>query len=462
MRQLFWLTILLLLTNTANASNTTQLGLLQVYQLAVQNSPELAAAHAQYQARAENIPLARARLLPQLSLGAKYQDSNSSATTTIGQKNSQNRHNHSLQASLNQPLFRLDSWYQLKAAKSDNEQALLELSASEQNLILQSAQAYFAVLRAEDELAATNAEERALAKQFELAKGRFEVGISDNIDVLQAKAAHDSAIASQLLAQSRAADAKQALTSLIDAQVHSLQGLQHQLPIALPQPNKVKPWVAKANDNNLQLQASRLAIASAEHSLQQRKAGHAPTLDAIAQYQRADSTSLGFIEPPAGPSYKRHANQSVLGLQLNIPLYSGGATSASVRQGRQQKNQVQFNYEALRRQVEEDVHNLLRALNTDVSQIQARQQSVKSSQSALLATEKGYQLGIRTINDVLDAQRQLYAAVRNYNNARYDYLLNNLRLQLVAGSLSAQHLEDISLYLSPEYDSQRDFLPPLN
>lgn len=433
--------------------------LLDVYQLAVRNSPQLAAAHASYQAQAESIPLARAGLLPQLGLAANYHDAHNSVDTRDGSSTSNNRYSHSLQATLSQPLFRLDSWYQLKAAKEQNEQALLELSASEQNLILHSAQAYFALLRAEDELAANQAEERAMARQLELVSARFDVGMADNTDVLQARAAHDTAAANLLHSQNLVADAWQGLASLTNTRIERLYGLSHQMPVQPPSPADAEQWVNSASNDNLQLQASQLAVSAAGYQLQQRKSGHAPTLDAIAQYQRADSASLGFIPQPGQPGYRRHAEQTLIGIQLNIPLYSGGATSAAVRQSRHNVDQLEFNYEQLRRQVVQDAHNLFRAVNTDVARIQARLQALRSSQSVLEATAKGYDIGTRTMTDVLDAERQLYAAVRQYNNARYDYLLNNLQLQLVAGSLSPQHLQAINSYLDPHYRSETDFLP---
>ncbi len=152
-------------------------------------------------------------------------------------------------------------------------------------------------------------------------------------------------------------------------------------------------------------------------------------------------------------------SSSSIGLQLNIPLYSGGLTSSQVRESYQRLNQAEQSRESLRRQVVQNTRNLYRAVNTDVEQVQARQQSIISNQSALEATQIGYQVGTRNIVDVLDAQRQLFSAVRNYNNARYDYLLNNLRLKQAAGTLSPADLEALDGFLNPLYDPDKDFLP---
>lgn len=436
-------------------------GLMDVYRLAVENNAELAAAHAAYRARSENVPQARAGLLPQLSAGA----SNNSSRTTVdtrelGEQTSK-RHTYSYQANLNQPLFRLDRWYQLKTAQADSEQAALELSATEQALVLQSAEVYFSILRSQDSLAASQAEEKAFERQHELASARFDVGLSDKTDVLQAQAAYDNARANRIQTKQHVEDALQALETLTNHPLQTLQGIRHSLPIQPPAPNDAGAWVDRALADNLQLRAMDLALEAAQHDLRTRKAAHAPTLDAVAQYQKGDNDSLGFANRGMGsPTYNRHAEQTVIGLQLNIPLYTGGATSSRVRQGVYQLHNAEHSKEGLRRQTVQNARNLHRAVNTDVEQVQARKQTILSSQSALEATEVGYEVGTRTMVDVLDAQRQLYAAVRNYNNARYDYILNTLRLQQTAGSLSPDSLQALNEYLYPDYNPERDFLPP--
>lgn len=443
------------------ADSVPQANLVEVYRLAVENNSDLAAAHAAYQARAENIPQARAALLPQLGAGTSTQRSNAKVSTKEHGSQSSQRHSYSYQATLSQPLFRLDSWYQLKTAHADNEQAALELSATEQGIILQSAEVYFTVLRAQDNLAASRAEEKAFKRQYDLASERFNVGLSDKTDVLQAQAAHDAARANRLVAENQVQNALQALSTLTNRSVHTLEGVRHSLPVLAPQPNDASAWVDKATADNLQLRAMEYAVVAAEHDLRTRKSGHAPTVDAVAQYQRGDNDALGFMNRgPGSPTYSGRAQQTVIGLQLNIPLYTGGAISSQVRQGAYQLVQAEHLQESLRRQVVQDARNLHRAVNTDVEQVQALKQTIISSQSAVEATEIGYEVGTRTIVDVLDAQRLLFAAVRNYNNARYDYIVNNLRLQQTAGSLSPDNLQALSPYLNPAYDPDTDFLPP--
>lgn len=442
------------------AQATQPASLMDVYRLAVSNNADLAAAHATYQASRENTPQARANLLPQIAVGSTHNNSRTRSDKRELSAQTVRRNSYSYQASLSQPLFRLDRWYQFKAAKAGDEQALLELSATEQSLILQSAEAYFAVLRGQDNLAASHAEENAFNQQYRLAYERFNVGLSDQVDVLQAQATYDNAMANRLQAEQLIEDAFQSLVTLTNHQFEMLEGMRHNLPIEPPVPNDVTAWAQRSLTDNLQLRAMDYAVETARQDLLTRKAGYSPTLDAVVQYQKGDNDSLGFANQTNGFNHSRRADQIVTGLQLNIPLYTGGNTSSRIRQGIYQLQTAEHTRENLRRQMVQNARNLHRAVNTNVEQVKARRQSIISSQSALEATQFGYEVGTRTIVDVLDTQRQLYAAVRHYNNARYDYILDLLRLQQVAGSLSPASLLALEEYLYPEYDPKRDFLPP--
>jgi outer membrane protein len=441
----------------APASSKTDL--VTVYQEAAANNADLAAARADYAARREVVPQARAGLLPNLSAGANLSDTRTDVDTSLGSQ-SISRSGTVYQANLSQPLFRADRWFQLQAAEATDEQAALELSATEQGLILQSAETYFAVLRAQDNLASTKAEEAAFKRQLDQANERFDVGLSDKTDVLEAQAGFDTARANRIIALQQVEDAFQTLITLTNRDFAALEGIEHSLPILAPTPNDAKAWVDTAAAQNLNLQASNYAVSAAEETLRQRKAGHAPTLDAVASFQKGDNDSLGFSNSGTPPRFSDDVEQRSIGLQLNIPLYSGGLTSSQVREAYQRVNQSEQLRESLRRQVVQNTRNLHRAINTDVETVQARKQSIISSQSALEATEIGYQVGTRNIVDVLDAQRQLYSSVRIYNNARYDYIINNLRLKQAAGTLSPADLEALEQYLKADYDPDRDFLPP--
>lgn len=433
-------------------------GLVNVYQEAVNNNADLAAARAEYAARKEIVPQARAGLLPNLSAGA---DINNTRTQIDRPAMAATRSGNVYQATLSQPIFRADRWFQLQAAEAVNEQAALELSATEQNLILQSAQDYFTVLRAQDTLASTKAEEAAFKRQLDQAQERFDVGLSDKTDVLQSQASYDTSRANRIIAKRQVEDAFQSLTTLTNRDYNAIEGIVHTLPVLAPTPNDAKAWVDTASQQNLNLLASNYAVSAAEETLRQRKAGHAPTLDAVASYKRGDNDALGFSNPNfTGQNYGGNVEERSIGVELNIPLYSGGLTSSQVREAYSRLNQSEQRREALRRQVVENTRNLHRAVNTDVEQVQARKQSIISNQSAVEATEVGYQVGTRNIVDVLDAQRQLYSSVREYNNTRYDYIIDNLRLKQAAGTLSPGDLQDLSRYLKADYNPDKDFLPP--
>ena len=439
--------------------------LVSVYRLAVENNAELAAARAQFEAIRETVPQARAGLLPNLRAGAELSDTRTQVDTSAGSR-TLSRSGTVYQATLSQPIFRADRWFQLQAAEAISEQAALEYSAAEQNLILQSAQAYFAVLQAQDNLAAVKAEEAAFKRQLDQANERFEVGLSDRTDTLEAQAGFDTARANRILAERQVQDALQALETLTNRTHLALEGIEHSLPVLAPIPNDATAWVDTATRQNLNLLAVNQAVNAAGETLRQYRAGHAPTLDAVASYRKGDNDSMGFANSgmadalPGYPRYNGNVEQGSIGLQLNIPIYSGGLTSSQSRQAFHQLTEAEQRRESLRRQVVENTRNLHRAVNTDIEQVQARRQSLVSSQSALEATEVGYEVGTRNIVDVLDTQRRLYAAVRNYNNARYDYILDNLRLKQAAGTLNPGDLEDLARYLKPDYDPDRDFLPP--
>lgn len=438
--------------------------LVSAYRQAVENNADLAAARAQFKAIQEVVPQARAGLLPNLSAGAEMSDTTTDVDTNAGSR-SLSRSGTVYQATLSQPIFRPERWFQLQAAEAISEQAALEYSIAEQDLIRLTAQAYFAVLRAQDNLAAAKAEESAFKRQLDQADERFEVGLSDKTDALEAQAGFDTAHANRMIAQRQVDDAFQALFTLTNREYLALEGMEHSLPVLPPIPNDASAWVDTATRQNLDLQAIDQAVNAAEQTLRQRRAGHAPTVDAIAQYSKGDNDSLGFTntgsEAATGiPRYTGNVEQRTIGLQLNIPLYSGGQTSSQSREAFHQLDQTQLQRESLRRRVVESTRNLHRAVNTDVEQVQARRQLIVSNQSALQATEIGYQVGTRNIVDVLDTQRRLYAAVRDYNNARYDYILDSLRLKQAAGTLNPGDLEDLQRYLKPNYHPDTDFLPP--
>ncbi|MDO7929012.1 TolC family outer membrane protein [Pseudomonas sp. KFB-139] len=433
--------------------------LLGVYQAAAVSDAQLSAARHAYKAQREAVPQARAGLLPNLTAGAT-----SEVTRLERDEPSLNRERSgtTFRANLNQPLFRIDRWFQLKAAQSSVSQAELTLSAQEQTLVLTAAQAYFETLRQLDGFAAAQAEEAALLRQRDQAQGRLEDGASSITDVYDAQAAYDNARANRQQVQRRVDDAYEALERLTKHTYTSIAGMGHQLPVEAPVPNDARAWVDTAVRQNLELQASEHAVTAAEQTLNQRKAGHAPTIDAVASYRKGDNDSFGYSNPTdfGSNGYRDKVAQSSIGIELSIPLYSGGMTNSQIKESTERLYQSQDEQEDRRREVVLNTRNAFRGINAGIEQITARRQSIVSGQKSVEANQVGVDVGSRNIADVLNAQRQLYAAVRDYNDARYDYILDNLRLKQAAGTLSPDDLKALALYLKQDYDPARDFLPP--
>lgn len=440
------------------AVRVPQADLITVYNDAMTSDVDLAVARASFAAVREVVPQARAGLMPNLAAGATANDIH----TGIDQPSiTASRSANTYQATLNLPIFHADHWFQLNAAKAISEQAALQFSSVEQSVILRSAEDYFAVLRAQDSLATTKAEEVAFKRQLDQAMERFATGLADKTDTLQAQASLDTSRANRIVAERQVEDAFQTLSTLTNREYAAVQGIGHSLPMLPPSPGEAAAWVQTATQQNLKLQASNFAVGSAEETVRQRKAGHAPTLDAVARYQKGDNDGLGFTNPSkTGNRYDGDVEQRSIGLQLSIPLYSGGLTNSQVVEAVARLDQSAQQREVLRRQVVESTRNLYRAVSTDVVQARARRQSIISIQSAVQATEIGYRIGTRDIVDVLDTQRQLYAAVRDYNNTRYDYILDCLRLKQAVGTLSPVDLRALQGYLKTDYNPDRDFLPP--
>jgi len=233
----------------------------------------------------------------------------------------------------------------------------------------------------------------------------------------------------------------------------------HDLPILAPTPGDMQQWVDTAAAQNLSLQAYRLAIDSASDALRSSKAGYAPSVDAFVRYNDSyGGARLGGVG--AGISGTGDTELTQFGVEMTLPLFTGGGTTSRVRESTFRLTQAEQASEAELRRIVERTRNLFRTVTSSVEEVEARRQSIISSKAALDATQTGYEVGTRNVVDVLDAQRNLYRAVRDYNDARYNYIIDNLGLKQAAGTLSPQDLEDLSAWLNPDYNPDRDFIPP--
>ncbi len=427
--------------------------LLDVYELAVKNDPQLKAAEASYRANIETEKLGLSALLPQISAQAYYQDAEidsqrKSVTSSSGgvlgsssvidQQSNTDSETESYSISLNQALFDLPAWFTFRAGKKITAQAEAQLAYDQQQLIIRVSEAYFNVLRGRENLDASKAEERAAKRQLEQTQQRFDVGLIAITDVHEARAVYDSTVAQRLGFEGNLAIARENLSSLTGQEHNNLWSLKSDFPITMPEPLDRAEWVDFALANNKLLKVSTTGAESAYQSAQAKKMAHLPTISGsfTASKEDLDGTtrympSSTFATPPDS-----YTESEALRITLSVPLFAGGGISAGRRQAYEQYNAANYNAQATQRQVITNTRAQHIAVYTDVQTVNARHQNIISTRSALDATEAGYEVGTRNIVDVLDAQRRLYAAMRDYTNARYDYVINVLKLKLNAGTLS--------------------------
>jgi outer membrane protein len=386
---------------TANANS-----LMDVYEQALQNDSQLKADRAKYEAGLANKTISRAGLLPLINANATYSETDQDDVA---------HHNLNLET---------------------------QFGADQQSLIVRVATAYFNVLSAIDNLEATIAEEQALAQQLEQAKQRFEVGLTAITEVHEAQAAYDSATAATLEARGLIGINFEALEVLTGRPENSLAPLSDKFPVIVPTPTNRADWVEFALKNNYNLKASKLLAEASHQSAKAAKSRHLPTLSAGLGYRDAGEEGIIVSAPVDQERAGTTAN-----IRLDIPLYSGGETSGRSRQAYAQYTQDQEIYNSTQRSVIQNARSLHLTVETDVARVQARKQAIVSNQSALEATQSGYEVGTRNLVEVLLAQRNLYQARRNYSDALFDYVINSFKLREVAGMLTPADVQAIDKWL---------------
>lgn len=435
--------LLLALTLGLTASPLAQaVDLVGVYRQALDYDSELAAARASYQAQEEQVYEARAGLLPRLSAGASaahvQQDGSGS------RRDSYRSLGYSL--TLSQPLFRADTWYQYQGSRFASQQAEAEFVQEQQSLMLRSADAYFSVLRARENLVTSKAAEQAFERQWEQARERFQVGLIAITEVQEARALYDAARVQRIAAEGELAVALESLERLTGQPHRALNRLSADFPILSPDPEDPEAWVRTALEQNPAIRAARHAVEAARERFKASRALYYPTLDAIAQYSDQDIDGNGNN---LAQTNGRRNNLSI-GLELNLPLYTGGGTQAGVRRTGFQLEQFEQILTTTQRNVTLNTRSLLRNIKTGIQSIDARRQAIVSAESALEATRAGYEVGTRNIVEVLEAERLYYETLRDYANERFTYVLNSLRLKQAAGTLSPGDLELLNRWLVEE------------
>jgi outer membrane protein len=349
----------------------------------------------------------------------------------------------SYDAQLTQTVFRWDQWQRLKQADSQVALAEANYRAAQQDLMVRVAQRYFEVLAADDTLSAAQATLEAVNRQLEQAEKRFEVGLIAITDVQEARAAHDSATAGVIAAKRALASAHEFLRELTGEAYAQLVKPADEMPLDQPQPFDEQAWVDEALEKNLDVIAARLGVDVAKSNVKIAQAGHMPTLDFYARYgdSASDATSLTRVpkefQDPNNPPREFPAdldrNDDQVGLRLNVPIFTGGVTRSQVREQTYLHRAERERLDGAIRGAERETRDAYLGVIAEKARVQALRQAVRSNQTALEATEAGFEVGTRTTVDVLDGRRRLFEAQRDYSRSRYDYLINLVRLKSAAG-----------------------------
>ena len=448
-----------ILIDSGNAAS-----LLDVYEQALVNDPRIKEAFANKEAIIEAKPQARSFILPQLSGSASFSDNDSDGQSTFQQKiinpiNGEEvvitnntdflQESETLQwdVTLRQAIFDYGSWMNLRKANKTVAQAEIDYLAAEQDLIIRVANAYFNVLAAEDTLEAEQAARQAIEKQLDQAQKRFDVGLIAITDVQEAQAAYDQSIANEITSKRNLATAKESLRAITDSYPGQLNKPDNNLPLIMPNPQSESDWVETSLEQNLSYLSAQVGVEIAKSEIKVQRSGHLPTIGIQASKRDIDTDSF---RSDSGSEFTPADNENInegVGVQLNLPLYSGGQVTSRVRQAVARHRASKEKLERVARETTRIARDSYLGVISGIATVKALQQSVKSSATALQATEAGYEVGTRTTVDVLDARRRLYSSQKNLAISKYDYLKNILQLKQAAGTLTQSDLEQINNWL---------------
>ena len=428
------------------AAGADSQNLMQIYQQALSHDPVWASAQSSHLASQEKLVQGKALFLPTVSLSAGVSATQSDAKfspNTPPLKGGQNNfESYNYGVSVTQPIYRKQIRAQLEQAKSQVLQANKQLVLAQQNLILRASKAYFDVLLAQDKIDLIGAQKTAINKQLEQAKANFEVGTSTITDFNEAQARFDLVVAQEIAAQNDLDIKKRAIQAIVGAMPQSLIGVRSDLVAQSPEPVQMEKWVEVAEQNSLVIALQQQTLEIATQEVDRQNAGHMPTLDAVAGYNNnyTNGTATGL-------GNGSDITSATIGLQLQIPIYQGGLVSSKVREAVANKQKAQDDLEAAKRQTDLDTRSAYLNLSSSVAQIKAYEQALNSSQSQLDSTNLGYEVGVRTSVDVLNAQQQYFSSKRDLLQSRYTYLVNILSLKSVVGLLSEADLEGVNQQL---------------
>jgi outer membrane protein len=409
--------------------------LFDTYRDALSYDAQYAAARAAYQAGQEKAVQGRAGLLPNVNADAnvRYNDVDTDFGDTEFSSNGV-----SLTAA--QPLYRRQNWVQYAQAKEQVKIAEMQLKVARQDLILRVAQAYFDVLQSQDNIAFINAQKAAITEQLAAAKRNFEVGTATITDTHEAQARYDLAVAQEIAEQNSLNIRLRALEKLIGKPAGTLDSLIDS-KLLQAEPGSLDEWAARAAEGNLQAEIQRIAKTIADQEVERNRAGHYPTLDAVAGYSISNNQNFGATQ--------LDTRIASVGLELNLPIYQGGLVSSRVREAVANQEKARQDVEVATREAGLQARQAWLNVNSGVARVRALEQALVSTQAQLDSTKLGLDVGVRTNLDVLDAEQQVLSARRDLAGARYAYLLSALSLKAAIGSLSPDDLLLIDQHLSP-------------
>ncbi len=412
--------------------------LLEIYELALQHDPVLKQSHASQLAIGESRNQSVANFLPNVSATGinNFNRLNNNRPTYQG-SGIQKYLDQSLSVNLTQPLFHWEHWIELSQADNQIAQAEADYQTELQKLMVKIADAYFNVLSAEDNLEFTRSEKQAIARQLEQAKQRYDIGLSDITEVREAQAAFDRATATEIEASNEVDNQKEALSEIIGEQDIELNNLGETLPLVRPEPDNITAWSDVAEVNNFSIISAFNQLEFSRKAIGLQRSGHLPQLDLVASFGKFDTSSQFGLQ----------GDTELVGVRLNVPLYEGGAVNSRTQQASYKYEQAKEFLTAAKRAVKRQVKDAYRGITTSISRVDALKTAVSSAEIAVQSTEAGFDVGVRTLVEVLDAQRDLYRAKRDYSRTRYDYLLNSIKLKQASSSLSQEDLEQINRLL---------------
>jgi len=417
--------------------------LIEIYQQALAHDPQLASALSANRAAQEIIEQGKALYRPTVNFNA---DANKLSTDIryIGADRAPSTSSfetYKYGVDLRQPIYRKQNLVQMDQSKTQVSQADKQLHLTQQDLILRVTQAYFDVLIAQDKIDLIAAQKSAILSQLEQAKANFEVGTSTITDVNESQARFDLVLAQEIATKNELQIAKHAIQALTGKVPQKLATVKADIKThQLEQP--MDKWLEVAAINNLNIQIQQDAAKFAEQEVERLGAAHLPTLDAVVSY--TDSYANGSASAfSAGNELKT----GTIGLQLQIPIYQGGAISSRVRQAVLSQQKAQDDVGIARSNTELETQRAYLNLSTSIAQVKAFEQALISSQSQVDSTKLGYEVGVRTSVDVLNAEQQYFSAKRDLLQSRYNYLVNIIRLKASSGVVGEADLADVNQQL---------------